>query len=337
MSQRLQLGVIGLVHDHVWHELSEWRATGRVELAAVSEARPELRKRVHDEFGVERVFENTHDMLDACRLDIVQVCTSNAESGNAVVAAAERGIHAVVEKPMSATLEQADRMLAASQQHATQLLINWPFRWRVPTLHAWERVLAGEIGDVFNSHIRMAHKGPREFGCSDAFCEWLYDPIQNGGGALIDYCSYGAVAFRYLFGMPDSVQAVCGNWTKNDIGVEDNAAITLLYPQRHVVTEASWSQIPSYHDSIYYGTQGTLWTDSGQLKLGRSEGDPTEVPVPELPEGFRSGPETMLTCLDREIEPPDVCSPRVARDAQEILQAGLHAAESGMRTKLPWV
>ncbi len=335
MPKPIQLGVIGLVHDHVWHELSQWLQTGQVALAAASEAQPALLHRARDEFGAGQVFASTQEMLDACPLDIVQVCTSNADSAEAVAAAAERGIHAVVEKPMTATLEQADRMLAAAQQHQTQLLINWPFRWRLPTLHAWELVLAGEIGNVFNSHIRMAHKGPREFGCSDAFCNWLYDPDQNGGGALVDYCSYGAVAFRYLFGMPDSVQAVCGNWTKNDITVEDNAAITLLYPNRHVVTEASWSQIPSYHDSIYYGTTGTLWTHSGKLWIAREDASPAEISVPELAPGLRSGPETMLTCLDRGIEPPDVCSARVARDAQEILQAGLHAAQPGVRTMLP--
>ena len=335
MSKPIQLGVIGLVHDHVWHELSQWLKTGQVELAAAAESQPALRQRVRDEFGAGRIFANTQEMLDSGPLDIVQVCTSNAESASAVAAAAERGIHAVVEKPMAATLEQADHMLDACQRHQTQLLVNWPFRWRLPTLHAWERVLAGEIGDVFNSHIRMAHKGPREFGCSDAFCGWLYDADQNGGGALVDYCSYGAVAFRHLFGMPTSVQAVCGNWTKNDITVEDNAAITLLYPNRHVVTEASWSQIPSYHDSIYYGTTGTLWTQSGTLWIARENGDPVELPVPELAPGFRSGPETMLTCLADEIEPPDVCSPHVARDAQEILQAGLHAAQHGHRTMIP--
>ena len=335
MSQTWQLGVIGLVHDHVWHELAEWRATGRVELTGVSEPRAELRHRAQTEFGVKHGFSDIQEMLDNCRLDIVQVCTSNAESAAAVVAAAERGIHAVVEKPMAATLEQADRMLAASEKHGTQLLVNWPFRWRLPTLRAWELVLAGEIGEIFNAHIRMAHQGPREFGCSEAFCEWLYDPEQNGGGALIDYCSYGAVAFRYLFGMPESVQAVCGNWTKSDSDVEDNAAITLLYPRRHVVTEASWSQIPSYHDSVYYGTEGTLWTDAGQVKVRRTEGAPEVLPVPELDPGLRSGPETLLTCLERDIEPPDVCSPRVARDAQAILEAGLHAATSGTRTQLP--
>ncbi len=330
-----RLGIAGLVHDHVWSELKHWAETGRAEIVAVADANAALRERAARELNVTAVFETSGEMFDRVAMDVVQVCTSNAGGMEVVEQAAGRGVHAVVEKPMAATLAGADRMLAAVEDAGTQLMINWPFRWRPATVQAWNLVANGIVGDVFHARIRMAHKGPREFGCSEYFCDWLYDASQNGAGALVDYCSYGAVAFRHLFGMPQSVQAVAGRFTKTDITVDDNATITLIYPDRILEAEASWSQIPSYHDMIFLGTAGTLWTHEGRIFFGDEEHGQREITVENLPDEERSGPAYFLKRLDENRPPGDVCSPSICRDAQEILEAGLRANASGRRISLP--
>jgi predicted dehydrogenase len=334
MSKAYRLGVAGLVHDHVWKELSHWQATGRVKIVAAADPHEPLRERLAREFGVQRFYDDAAKMFEDCELDVVQVCASNTEGAEVVEAAAARGVHAVVEKPMAANLPQADRMLAASEQAGTVLFINWPNRWRPNTLQAWKLVNDGAIGQLFDARIRMAHGGPRELGCSDYFCDWLYDASRNGAGALVDYCSYGAVGFRYLLGMPLAVQAVAGRLTKTDIPVEDNAVITLIYEQALAHAEASWSQVPAYHDAVYLGTTGTLWTESGKIWLADNNGR-REITVEPLPAGAQNGPEYFLTCLETEQRPTDVCSALLCRDAQEILEAGLQSAVSGRRIALP--
>ena len=335
MTQQYRLGVVGLVHDHVWSELKRWLETGRVEIVAAADPNRLLQEKLAAEFGVTNLFGDAESMCDNCELDVVQVCTSNADGAQVVEQAAERGIPVVIEKPLSATLKQAERIVTAAERAGTLLFVNWPFRWRPETPQAWKLVREGVVGDVFHARVRMAHKGPREFGCSDYFCDWLYDPVQNGGGALVDYCSYGAVAFRHLFGMPNAVQAVAARLVKQDITVEDNAAITLIYDQRFAVTEASWSQIPSYHDAVYLGTTGTIWTEEGTIWISDEDGKKTEISVEPLPPGKQTGPETFLSCRESGEPPSDVCSATVCRDAQEILQAGLQAAESGQRVSIP--
>lgn len=331
MSKTYRLGVAGLVHDHVWSELKCWIDTGKVELVAAADPNKPLQERITNEFGVSRVFDDAESMFENCDLDVLQICTSNAAGADVVEQAAARGIHCVIEKPLAATLEQADRIVKAADDGGITLFVNWPFRWRPANPQAWKLIADGAIGHVFNARVRMAHKGPREFGCSDYFCDWLYDPSQNGAGALVDYCSYGAVALRHLFGMPNAVQGVMGRLTKEDINVEDNATITLLYDKRIATAEASWSQIPSYHDSVYMGTTGTLWTEEGTIWIAHEDGKKTEIPVEPLTEGDRNGPEAFLTCLETGRTPEDVCSAAICRDAQEILQAGLQAAETGQR------
>lgn len=336
MAERTyRLGVAGLVHDHVWGELQHWAETGRVDFVAVADPHAPLRERATREFGVGEAFETPAAMFERGKLDVVQVCTSNAGGVEVVEQAAARGVHAVVEKPMAATLAGADRMLQAVEKAGTKLMINWPFRWRPATVQAWDLVRGGVIGHVFHARVRMAHKGPREFGCSDHFCDWLFDAEQNGAGALVDYCSYGAVALRHLFGRPKAVQGVAARLTKTDIAVDDNAAITLIYDDRFGLAEASWSQIPSYHDAVYLGTEGTLWTQDGRLFLADESRGERELPVQPLPEDERSGPAYFVKCLDADRPPQDVCGPHVCRDAQEILEAGLTSNAEGRRVALP--
>lgn len=336
MPAKLRLGVAGLVHDHVWNELKCWAATGSVEIVAVADSNEPLRQRARDEYGVERIFDDPRAMLDECNLNVVEICTSNADALPVVLAAAQRGVHCKIEKPMAASLADADAMLAAVEKSGVTLMVNWPNRWRPNTTHAWRLVRDGAIGQVFTARVRMAHGGPRELGCSDYFCDWLFDASQSGSGALIDYCSYGAAAFAHLFGLPNAVQAVSARLTKRNIDVVDNAVITCIYDNKFGLTEASWSQVPSYHDAMYFGSRGTLWTESGRLRLAKGkEGEFDDIAVEPLPPGQTNGAEYMLWCLDHDEPPGDTCSARVSRDAQEIMEAGLIAAEAGNRVSLP--
>ena len=98
----------------------------------------------------------------------------------------------MVEKPMAADLAGAERLLAAARAARLPLMINWPTAWRAPLRHGLALVRCGAVGEPVQLSHRGGHAGPKEFGCSPQFVDWLYDPARNGGGALVDYCGYGA-------------------------------------------------------------------------------------------------------------------------------------------------
>ena len=58
--------------------------------------------------------------LDAGQIDVVCVCTPHPQHAEPLILAAERGIHGVVEKPFTATLAEADRVMEA--------VCTWPER-----------------------------------------------------------------------------------------------------------------------------------------------------------------------------------------------------------------
>ena len=158
----------------------------------------------------------------------------------------------MLEKPMAADLAGAEALLAAARAARLPLMVNWPTAWRPALRHGLALARAGEVGEPVQLSHRGGHAGPREYGCSPQFVDWLYDPRRNGAGALVDYCGYGGLLCRLLLGRPDAVTAVAAHLRKLDHASEDNAIVILSYPRALGLLEASWVEDEAPHPRKYY-------------------------------------------------------------------------------------
>ena len=287
-------------------------------------------------------------LLERTDLDAVFLFADNRTSAELGVRALGRGLPVMVEKPMAADLEGAEALLTAARAARLPLMVNWPTAWRPALRHGLALVAAGAVGEPVQLSHRGGHAGPREHGCSPEFCEWLYDPVRNGGGALVDYCGYGAILCRAVLGQPRAVTAVAAHLRKAGLASEDNAVVVLRYPRALALLEASWTQIgaePAFA-LVVYGDTATLIVDQpraraeGQKAVGGSVrlvvDDKTRViDPPSLPDGERDGPAYFLSRL-RDGRPIDgLCAPEVGRDAQEVLAAALRSSATGREVALP--
>ena len=148
MAKKYRVGVACMSHDHVWGELANWQRMDNVELVAGGDDEAHLLEELKQKHGVTRLYDSFQAMLDSEELDIVQAAGGNNEGAAIVEAAAAKGLHIISEKPMAATLEQADRMLSAAQKAGVLLLINWPNAWSAAWQELARRALAGDIGEI---------------------------------------------------------------------------------------------------------------------------------------------------------------------------------------------
>jgi len=330
---RLRIGVLGLTHDHVWDNLKDAKDHAAATIVAAADPHQPLLGRVEADFHC-RPYRNYQTMLDSEELDAVYIYADNAAGPELTEMAASRGLHVLIEKPMAADLAGAERMLATAQDAGVRLLVNWPFTWWPQMQHALQMAGDGAIGDIWQVRYRAAHAGPRELGCSDFFCEWLYDPQRNGrGGAFMDYCCYGALLARTVLGMPQQVSAVAERLVKQDIDVEDNGLLVMMYPHALAISEGSWTQIGklSAYMTLLYGTRGTLMLEprvGGRLFMAttdRPEG--FEVDVPALPDHCTTATAHLIHCIRTGDAALPMCEANICRDTQAILEAGLQSAE----------
>lgn len=96
------------------------------------------------------LYTNHQEMLENENLDIVTVATSDHRHADLVVDAANAGVKGIFcEKPMATTLEDADRMLEATEKNSTILSIDHTRRWQPLWRHTREEIIGGgSIGDV---------------------------------------------------------------------------------------------------------------------------------------------------------------------------------------------
>jgi predicted dehydrogenase len=209
-------------------------------------------------------------------------------------------------------------------------------------------VLDGAVGEPVQLSHRGGHAGPREFGCSPQFSEWLYDPKRNGGGALVDYCGYGALLCRLVLGQPERVTAMSPPPRKADLVAEDNAVAILSYPRALGLLEASWTQIggePAFA-MLVYGDRGTLLVHQprptregeivgvGRVQLVTPAGS-RFLESPPLPPDERDGPTHFLSSLCARGEVTELCGATIGRDVQEVITAALQSSLHGRVVPLP--
>ena len=347
---RLNVGVLGLNHDHVWSNLAAVAADDHAQLVAAADPDQALRDRLGGEHGSVALHEAYDDLLDRGDLDAVLVFADNRTSAALGVRALQRGIPAMIEKPMAADLAGADALLATARATGMPLMVNWPTAWRPALRHGLRLVRDGEVGEPIQLSHRGGHAGPREFGCSPQFCDWLYDPARNGGGALVDYAGYGAMLCRVVLGRPTIVTAVAAHLRKEGLTSEDNAVVVLSYPRALGLLEASWTQIggePAFA-MVVYGDRGTLIVHQsralsegqrvgpGRVQIVRPDGSEIVDP-PALPAEEQNGTAYFLWCLrtGRDIAGP--CTAEVGRDVQEVLAAAVLSNAEGRTVRLPLV
>lgn len=341
MANPIKIGIIGLVHDHIWDILPGLKNHPDTEIVGVADGNDELVQRFAAETGCAKAFEDYDQLLIEAEPDAVYIYDSNLEGADAATTALLTGHHVMIEKPMASSLDAADEMLAASRNSEARLMINWPIAWWPQLNHAMKIAADGEIGRIWQVKYRAAHAGPAELGCSDYFCSWLFDPIENGGGALIDYCCYGALLARAILGMPSRITAMKGRFCKESITVEDNALLAMTYHDAMATAEASWTQIDKMtaYTTLIYGTEGTLMIEpqnGGRLVKATSEApDGIEVTPPPLPPEFTDPTSNFVHGIQTNSPFHPLCQDRICRDTQEILEAGMQAAEEGKSISLP--
>ena len=349
---KIKTGIIGLNSDHLWPTwgkgiIKEVEETGKYELIAATEKNPPLLERVKKEFGVKNTYSSFRDMLKKELLDVVVVGVPNNEKADVIEALVERDVHALIDKPMSANLEQANRILKAVEKNKTKGIVYYPGFFDPRSFEAHRLATDGTIGKVFQIEARTANSGPEHHGCSKYFLEWLFDKEKNGGGSLIDYCCYGSLYCRWLIGQPEGVMAVGGKYIKTNIEAEDNATLLLRYPKALAIVQSSWSEFAS--DTAWkaypgpklavYGSEGAViwhhWMDETITLITSDYPKGTIVKPSPISEEMKSPPEYLAYCIMNDLPVEGPGSLPICRDVQEILEAGYRSIEGRKEIQLP--
>ena len=153
-----------LTHGHVGWLLGR-AEKGDVQAMGIYEPDADVVERYAKQFGFDRRLAHTdfESMLDAIKPEAVVAFGSIAEHLSVVEAAAPRGIHVMVEKPLAFTIEHAEKMEALAKRHSIHVLTNYETTWYPSGYTAFQLVHGDEaVGPIRKVVVRDGHFGPKE-------------------------------------------------------------------------------------------------------------------------------------------------------------------------------
>jgi len=199
-------GGIGRVHAQGYRALPLLYGleADALRLVAVATSRPESAARAARELGGVATTTDYRTLLERSDVDLVDVCTPNADHERVVRAAAEAGKHVYCEKPLAADVAAARRMVEAAEAAGVKGGQVFNYRFVPAVMRARQLIEQGRLGRVFSFHgryFRSSYVG------GDKPLSWRLRRASAGGGALYDLGAHALDLVRHLLGEIAGVHA----------------------------------------------------------------------------------------------------------------------------------
>ncbi|HEV7747132.1 MAG TPA: Gfo/Idh/MocA family oxidoreductase [Pyrinomonadaceae bacterium] len=242
-------GSISETHARAAHE------TDGVEVAAVYGENQGKTSRLAERFGA-RAYATLAEFLDHDPLDVVLIGSPSGLHAEQGIAAAKRGLHVLVEKPVDITTERVDALLNHCAQAGVKLGVF--FQDRVaPDIQRLKRLLLTEtLGTPMLISARVKWYRPPEYYSGS---RWRGTAALDGGGALMNQGVHTVDLLLWLMGDVTRVSARTAT-ALHEIEVEDTVVATLEFANGAIGTlEAATSVYPGYPRRLELtGTEGTI-------------------------------------------------------------------------------
>jgi predicted dehydrogenase len=290
----LRVAVIGVGWAGEQH-LAAYDAHPEVEIVGLAGLEAEPREALAAQYGIERHVAGWEDLLELDGIDAVSVGVPTFLHAPVAIAALERGIHVLSEKPMALNGEEARAMVEAARAADRVLDVGFNHRQRGDIQKLAEVVGAGRLGRVYYGKAWWLRRtGIPKLG------SWFTASELAGGGPLVDIGVHVLDYALHVLGNP-SVAAVSASTydllgragfgysatstkTGDDASfdVEDLAtAFMRLDDGGTLLVEASWAAHRSDGDQFgitLFGTEGGAelivddYEPSGSLRLFTDDG-----------------------------------------------------------------
>jgi len=180
----LGFGFMGKTHTLAYRSIPFYydRLPVRYRLVAVCRARAELAEAARQTGGFQRCTTSPEDLIGADDVDIVHVCTPNAAHMPALRAAIAAGKHICVDKPVTASLAEADELEALLAGYRGTAQVAMQYRFFPATMKARQLIEEGFVGPVTHFRSTFLHSGSVD---PDKAVNWK-STAAAGGGVIRD-------------------------------------------------------------------------------------------------------------------------------------------------------
>lgn len=204
MSSLLRVGIIGAGTISAYH-MNGYKALPNVQLRSICDLNAEAAQARAEEFGIEHVYSDYHDILNDPNIDAVSIVTPTFTHKQIVLDAIAAGKHILCEKPPFLTAAEAEECIRAAEGSGKLLMFGFVVRHAGHMKFLREFVDSGKMGQIYYADLNRTKRFIQRRG-------WFNNKALAGGGELFDGAIHEIDSALYLMGYP-KVKSVKGYTT----------------------------------------------------------------------------------------------------------------------------
>lgn len=274
---KVRIGVVGVGNMGFAHAKCIYG--GEIEgltLTAVCDINSERLSHAAAELTGVKTFENYEDLLNSDIADAVIIAVPHPLHSEIAIAAFERGLHVLVEKPVDITVSKAKKLNEAAEKSGKIFCIMFNQRTSPVFKRAREIVKNGELGELKRS-VWIITNWYRTQGYYDSG-DWRATWCGEGGGVLLNQAPHNLDLWQWICGMPKTVRAVCDVAKYHNIEVEDDATLYTRYENGATgVFITSTGEYTGTNRLEISGTKGKIVLENGILKHWKLKADERDI------------------------------------------------------------
>lgn len=273
----VRIGIIGIGGMGSGH--ANYLIKGEVKnavLTAVCDIRPERLEWAQKELGdkVAR-FEDYNALLDSGLVDMVIIATPHYLHPVIGIAAFEKGINVLSEKPIGVYTKAVEELMAAAKKSGKLFGVMYNQRTNPMFQKVRKLVQDGELGDL-KRVIYIITNWYRSQSYYDSGT-WRATWSGEGGGVLINQCPHNLDLWQWICGMPVRVRAFCKFGKYHNIEVEDDVTAYVEYENGATgVLMTTTGEAPGTNRLEISGTKGKIVCEDNKATFYRLNQDERE-------------------------------------------------------------
>ena len=242
-----------------------------VEIVAIADICTARRKIAQSKYPKLRIYEDHESLLEQEKdLNFVDIATPPSVHKKIALAALQRGLHVLCEKPLATSTKEAKEMILAAKKHNCVLFPCHNYKYAPIVKEIRKHIYKNSVGEVLSLTLqtfRYTHaKGVEEWNS-----DWRREKEHSGGGITMDHGPHSFyLMFDWLNGFPDSVSAhmMEGNqgWD-----TEDTLQCNLRFPSGLASGFLSWNAGARKMIYTVEGNKGAIFVDNDHLTLVQKE------------------------------------------------------------------
>ena len=250
VNGKVKLGIIGCGWATANLHLPALRRIPGYAVVALSDMDRRRAEESGRHLNVRHCFSSASDLIHHPEVDAVAVCVPPAEHANLALAAMHAGKHVFIEKPMTLTVDQADRLVECALRTDLRVLIGFNLRWHRLILQAKSMLDDGRLGPL--SLMRTVFTNAL---ChDDRLPAWRRDR-SRGGGVILDLAVHHFDLWRFL--LSTEVQEISVS-ARSERWQDEAAVISARMTNGILVSSVFASGTGEQHELECYGEAGRL-------------------------------------------------------------------------------